>query len=1431
MSDKKEREEPPFQANPASMNGVPDLSQLVYLEMKNVLFNCEWRYCKMERKHCYTSVSTILVAINPYERLQIYGQDVINEFHEHQKQGRMPTNRPHPYCVSARSYMRMVQRKQNQSVIVCGESGAGKTETTKLLMRYLAMTAPSASMESSMVEQQIIAASPILEAYGNAKTVMNNNSSRFGKFTKLLYDVPEKAREGHILGSYMETYLLEKSRVVFQSPNERNYHIPYFLYKGLPKEKHDEFGIVDPKVFYYANQGGATEVPGINDISRYEELSESLRLMRIDEGIQADLWAITMGIFNLGNVQFKAQGDGFASIDPKAQKNMDELARLWAVDAKAVTKRLTTANMKVMKKNIEKKIPFSDAATNRDSIAKGIYENIFLYLCERINAELYQTDEEDLKSILYIGILDVFGFENFWINSMEQFCINYTNEKLQQFFNYHIIRSEQEEYIRESVFWTPLTVPDNLEYINFVEDKDYGFFKILDSACNAPKPSAEAFMQDLFKRHGKNPCIKKISKPGSGNARGGPVGKKKKKKKGKSSERYDGFQIKHFADTVAYDISKFLVKNMEAVHPDTAKMMKKSKTVLVKEIGGQTSKSKKKKSVTAVFAGGIRTLMKNLSSTEPYFVRCVNPNMQKSSTIWTEKVVEHQLRCGGLVEALKVLKLGYPTRVPYSTLYDAYHGNTTNPLLKNMGEQTFSSALLIAFDVEEQDYELGLTKIFFKPAKAAVLDTIMSASGQPLSTDQNAKITKWVVAKRVQQMMGSARSFLFLRRQVRLTRAEARWRYSGRIAGILGGSVINHLVMARKNILERKRLAGAQAMQSFFRGTFTRSKYLKRLSKVMKATKIIWTSYRRWQERIELQRWLDIKVEETRKRKEEQRRKEEERLRQLKIEEERARIAEEKRIAALKEEERKAEEELQKERARQERQKKLEEERLRKEKEAAEEAERLEAERKKQEEEAEQRRLEKERKAEEERKRQEEQEAKLEQERLDNLKRQEQTSIRVREQKKHEEREQHEERRAKRDEKVRKTKRSRRKAEEKRRAEEDDRIMRERFPEMLRHDEESETESDSEYSDSEEEEAVSLKEQLKNFEKTAATGQLFLKYTGKRRRKPQDRIVKVSFDNKYRAKQISWGSGSRHIDFSEIMYISWGHWTPVFEARKDQLKKDLCFSVVGKQQILDVQAQSKEMAELWVKGLRKLIGHSDEESDKLAEKGLRSGNLPGHNRHRDQSESKRAEREHKKRTKSLMLLQQDLFVMTTTTVFRNLEEERIWDIDQGVRERFNAKALYELALREDIPWRQWNHWVREKIVTFLRENNRIAPHQGQYQMGYGHQQMASQGAPNGMQFQMGGQMGGYGQPQPVQGQYGNINHAQRNSFAQMGYGHPPPQQQQQSPMSPQFQGSPMQIPALPAQPMNTNWNAPPNALHKGQTQGQGQAQGEECQLM
>eukprot|EP01084_Bolivina_argentea_P260184 439294_1 len=877
MADKSnsEKQETEFKRNRPELDGVPDLSQLVYLDMPNVLHNVQYRYCQMARKQCYTSISSILLAINPYETLPIYGSDVINEFHTAALKGRQVTGRPHPYGVSARSYMRMVQRKCNQSVIVCGESGAGKTETTKLLMRYLAMTAPismdKASTNTSSIEEQIIGASPILEAYGNAKTVMNNNSSRFGKFTKLLYHVPHNTQDGTILGSTLETYLLEKSRVVFQALNERNYHIFYFLHEGLGVNN-AEFGLQSVDKFHYTKQGQC--YAPMKDLERYEELQKSLSMFRIDTNVQTLLWKITSGVLNLGNINFIRKGDGFADIDKKSMKYLDIVSKLWGLKASQLEKRLTTKTLKAGGSDITQQIQFADAVSNRDSIAKGIYENIFLWLCKRINAELLVEDEQDDESKTdeengkyFIGILDVFGFENFYFNSLEQFCINYTNEKLQQYFNFHIIQSEQEEYLKESVFWEPLTIPDNEQYIRLVEHPKNGFWTLLDSSCSGPsKNDTEAFMQLLFRRQGKNEVLHKKTKAGSGNWRG-----VKPKTTGRTRNRakFDGFMINHFADDVTYDVSKFLIKNLESQHSDTNKMIKKSSESIFKEINGVDAASgrrrrrkKNTKSVTAVFSKGIKTLMKNLNQTEPYFVRCINPNKQKSSKVWTESIVEHQLRCGGLLEALRVLKLGYPTRVPYQLLYEQYHSAVTNPLIKNMNPEAFSTSLLIAFDVNENDYELGLTKIFFKPRKAAVLDTIMSKAGQPLSKAQNDKITRYIVQKRCKQIIGTVKAFTALRKLVRMKRAAKEWQEKGRIASLIGGSVMKHLHIARKQIRERKEREGAMLMQSFFRSRMERKRFVKKRDEMKEAIQMIWSGYRAMKYRQGVQHVLDTMIEQ-----------------------------------------------------------------------------------------------------------------------------------------------------------------------------------------------------------------------------------------------------------------------------------------------------------------------------------------------------------------------------------------------------------------------------------------------------------------------------------------------------------------------------------------------------------------------------------------
>merc|ERR1712048_232479 len=309
-------------------------------------------------------------------------------------------------------------------------------------------------------------------------------------------------------------------------------------------------------------------------------MGESLKLFRFSDGDLAEIWKLTAGILHLGQCSMKEDADGNGAVDPSRKMNLDMAAELWGVKSDALNERLTTASMEVMKKTIIKKVAPAKYNDNRDAISKALFENSFLFVVERINGELFHLGSGDVKKIMFIGVLDIFGFENFITNSIEQFCINFTNEKIQGFFNYNIIASEQEEYIKESVLWKPMKVPDNSDFIAMIEHKKGGMFALLDSACKAPKPSPENFIKEFFKKQGKMKQYLEKSK--------GPKKAKGKKKKGKKGDKWTGFLIHHFCDDVIYTANLFLIKNMDAIHPDTAKMFAKSKLPMVQMIGAGT---------------------------------------------------------------------------------------------------------------------------------------------------------------------------------------------------------------------------------------------------------------------------------------------------------------------------------------------------------------------------------------------------------------------------------------------------------------------------------------------------------------------------------------------------------------------------------------------------------------------------------------------------------------------------------------------------------------------------------------------------------------------------------------------------------------------------------------------------------------------------
>jgi len=782
--------------NPPELNGVEDLSLLVYLEMPNVLFNCRFRFLQMAKKEIYTCVSCILIAVNPYEWLTyLTTQDMIDIYKKAQDTGNLKKT-PHPFAVASRAYVRMVTRKKPQSLLCCGISGAGKSECAKQLIRYLAKTSPNdmdTGGDPDFIVNQIVQASIILEAWGNAKTTLNNNSSRFGKFVKIMY------KSGAIIGTYLETYLLEKSRVIMQGPQERNYHIFYFIFKGIDAAGLTKMSLTKPEAHWYLKQGGCVDVPGLNDGECFEEAMESLKLFRFNATDLDAIWELTAGILHLGDCGFKENDGGNAEAsNPDA---LGKAAGLWGVKDADLKSRLETASMEVMGKVIVKNIQPSKYNDNRDAVSKALFENSFLFVVERINAELFHVGG-DIAKIMFIGVLDIFGFENFVTNSLEQFCINFTNEKIQGFFNFNIIQSEQEEYIKESVLWKPMKVPDNSDFVGMIENKKKGKFALLDSACKAPKPSPDNFYKELFKAQGKmKQYLEKAKGPKS-------AGKKKKKKKGKGKNNGGPwFTIHHFCDDVIYDASLYLEKNMDAIHPDSAKLFAKSSKPIVQMVGGGThqkkkKKAKKKKSVTAFFSSQLIKLVRTLDVTEPYFCRAMKPNWNKSAKEWDDVLVTDQLRSGGLIEALRVLKLGYPTRVPYQKIWDGFHGKIKNPLVDNLDKMGFAEVVLSAFGVDTAFYELGLTKIFFKPAKAAVLDTIMESAGAPLTAEQNALIDQFVKNKRMKQLIGCAKVYLKLSFRVRAKQAQNTVESIGRAFGYIGIALQVHMDIATKQYEE-----------------------------------------------------------------------------------------------------------------------------------------------------------------------------------------------------------------------------------------------------------------------------------------------------------------------------------------------------------------------------------------------------------------------------------------------------------------------------------------------------------------------------------------------------------------------------------------------------------------------------------------------------
>ncbi|AQK62951.1 Myosin-12 [Zea mays] len=687
--------------------GVDDMTKLAYLHEPGVLHNLSCRYGLNE---IYTYTGNILIAVNPFQRLpHLYDVHMMEQY----KGASFGELSPHLFAIADACYRALINDQASQAILVSGESGAGKTETTKMLMRYLAFMGGRSGTEGRTVEQQVLESNPVLEAFGNAKTVKNNNSrfrtdivcfffflltsskhvhhcSRFGKFVEIQFD-----KHGKISGAAVRTYLLERSRVCQVSDPERNYHCFYMLCSAPPEDV-KRFKVGDPRSFHYLNQTNCYEVANVDDAREYIETRNAMDIVGIDQEEQDAIFRVVAAILHLGNINFsKGQEiDSSKLRDDKSVHHLKTVAELLMCDEKALEDSLCQRVIVTPDGNITKPLDPGSAALSRDALAKTVYSRLFDWIVDKINNSIGQ--DPDATNI--IGVLDIYGFESFKINSFEQLCINLTNEKLQQHFNQHVFKMEQEEYTREEIDWSYVEFVDNQDVLDLIEKKPGGIIALLDEACMFPKSTHETFAQKMYQTYKVH---KRFSKPKLART---------------------AFTINHYAGDVTYQADQFLDKNKDYVVAEHQALLNSSRCPFVANLfpplPEETSKQSKFSSIGTRFKQQLQSLMETLNTTEPHYIRCVKPNAVLKPGIFENYNVLNQLRCGGVLEAIRISCAGYPTKRTFDEFIDRF--GMLAPELVDSDEKAACAAICDRMGLK--GYQIGKTKVFLRAGQMAELD-------------------------------------------------------------------------------------------------------------------------------------------------------------------------------------------------------------------------------------------------------------------------------------------------------------------------------------------------------------------------------------------------------------------------------------------------------------------------------------------------------------------------------------------------------------------------------------------------------------------------------------------------------------------------------------------------------------------------------------
>ncbi|XP_048332477.2 myosin-15 isoform X1 [Ziziphus jujuba] len=677
----------PRDADEEDHGGVDDMTKLTYLNEPGVLYNLQRRYALND---IYTYTGSILIAVNPFTKLpHLYDVHMMEQY----KGAPFGELSPHVFAVADASYRAMMNEDRSQSILVSGESGAGKTETTKLIMQYLTYVGGRAAGDDRTVEQQVLESNPLLEAFGNARTVRNDNSSRFGKFVEIQFDA-----NGRISGAAIRTYLLERSRVVQITDPERNYHCFYQLCaSGRDAEK---YKLSRPSDFHYLNQSRTYDLDGVSNAEEYVKTRRAMDIVGISLEDQEAIFRTLAAILHLGNIEFSPGKEHDSSVlkDQKSSFHMQMAADLLMCDMNLLLATLCTRSIQTREGIIVKALDCNAAIAGRDALAKTVYARLFDWLVDKINRSVGQ----DLNSRIQIGVLDIYGFECFKDNSFEQFCINFANEKLQQHFNEHVFKMEQDEYRKEEINWSYIEFIDNQDVLDLIEKKPIGIIALLDEACMFPKSTHGTFSTKLFQHFHSHARLEKA----------------------KFSET--DFTVSHYAGKVTYHTDTFLDKNRDYVVVEHCNLLSSSKYPFVAglfpPLPEESSRSSYKfSSVASRFKHQLQALMETLNSTEPHYIRCVKPNSLNQPQKFENLSILHQLRCGGVLEAVRISLAGYPTRRTYPEFVDRFGILIPELMDGSYDEKATTEKILKKLKLE--NFQLGRTKVFLRAGQIGVLDS------------------------------------------------------------------------------------------------------------------------------------------------------------------------------------------------------------------------------------------------------------------------------------------------------------------------------------------------------------------------------------------------------------------------------------------------------------------------------------------------------------------------------------------------------------------------------------------------------------------------------------------------------------------------------------------------------------------------------------